>query len=377
MKLLVIAALLLSAKTVSAQADTIFIKGNQQILCSHIKDAGDLYRFRYLNSENREAKSSILKYLVDSVKYFSPVADSSATVKSKRKKKNDAEEIQSAENAKTKPWKFTTSIGSSLGNLLEFNNPSGTDSKNLSFNFSSDLGLNYKKEGKKFEMTNELHYLFGIQKEGLAGGTHIQRVQDDLSTLHDLSSGFGKHNKWNFNLILKTATPLFTVYDGEYFKNFTTLGRIKAFASPYDISVAPGIKFAPDDYLRISFSPYSFQLYGVNDNEVSGKGIFITDLDASGNYKHHLFKRLGAEINFWYDRKFKEWLELQYRLAFSSDYFANFGKNGLMDGLFITKIKLMRDVYLTHRSSIKSNLAVNFLKPFYSQSLMLSYSKSF
>jgi Protein of unknown function (DUF3078) len=293
--------------------------------------------------------------------------------KSKKKQIIAAEE----QTVNGKPWHKSIAFGINVGNVLEFNNPGGSDVKNFSLNTSLDLGLNYKKQGKKFEMTNELHYLFGIQKEGLSGGTHIQKVQDDLVTLHDISIGIGKNNKWNFNLIIKSATALFTIFDGTYFKDYNTLGRIKGFASPYDVTVSPGIKFQPNQYFRVSLSPYSFNLYGIKNSEITGKGIYITDADAAGNYKNFLYKRLGAEVNFWYDRRVKEWLDIQYRLGISSDYFEKIGKNGIMDGLFITKFKIIKDIYLTHRATIKSNLAVNFLRPYYNQTVLLSYAKSF
>jgi hypothetical protein len=359
-----------------AQADTIFVKGNQQILCSKIKEATDQYNFTYLNAENTKAKGSIFKYLVDSIKYYAPVTDSNVVVK-RKSKKNVQDSLQNTGTEKEHPWHYTISVGANLGSVLEFNNPTGTDKKTLSATISLDLGLNYRKEGRKFEMTNELHYLFGIQKEGLSAGTHLQRVQDDLATLHDISVGFGKKNKWNFNMIVKAATSVFEIYDGDYFKDFTTLGRTKGFASPYDIIVAPGIKYQPNQSFRISLSPYSFKLYGVKNQQIVSKGIYITDVDAAGNYKSFLYKRLGAEVNFWFDKRIKQWLDMQYRLSFSSDYFEKFGKNGLMDGLFITRIKIIKDIYLTHRLSLNSNLATNFLKPYFNQSVLLSYAKTF
>jgi hypothetical protein len=377
MRILILSIVVFVGLKSYAQADTIFTKGNQQILCTKIKETADQYNFTYLTAENKKAKSSILKYLVDSIKYNVPVLDTSGTVK-KSKKIKVVKPVENNETVvKEKPWKKTISFGINVGNILEFNNPGGTDKKNISLTTSLDFGLNYKKQGKKFEMTNELHYLFGLQKEGLSGGTNIQRLQDDLATLHDISLGFGKNNKWNFNVIIRTATSVFEIFDGDYFKNFTTLGRIKGFASPYDVTVSPGIKYQPNQNFRMSLSPYSFNMYGVKNNEISTKGIFITDLDAGGNFKKFLFKRQGAEINFWYDKRVKEWLDMQYRLSFSSDYFEKFGKNGLMDGLFITKIRIVKDIYFTHRASIKSNLAVNFLKPYYNQTVLLSYAKSF
>ena len=369
--------LLLCSINTYAQSDTIFVKSNQQILCTNIKETVEQYNFKYLNAENVKAKSSILKYLVDSVKYFMPVVDSNTFVTAKKKIKKTKSAETPNQTPPEKPWKKTISFGINLGNVLEFNNPGSADKKNLSLNVSLDLGLNYRKHGRKFAMTNELHYLFGLQKEGLTAGTHIQRVQDDLATLHDISFGFRKNNKWNFNVIIRSTTSIFEIFDGDYFKNFTTLGRIKGFASPYDITVAPGIKYQPNEHFRVSLSPYSFNLYGVKNQEVSSKGIFITDLDASGNYKSFLYKRLGAEVNFWFDKRVKQWLEMQYRLSFSSDYFEKFGKNGLMDGLFITKVRIIKDIYFTHRLALKNNLSGNLLKPYFNQSILLSYSKAF
>jgi hypothetical protein len=358
----------------TAQIDTIFAKGSQIILATKIKDKGNQYSFRFLNSQNQIEKSYIIKTLVDSIKYDTV----GLYLQKGRRRKKKTEQIEQTLFAETeKPWKKSLSVGITLGNVLEFNNLSSTDVKNISLSTSLDLGLNYRKQGKKFEITNELHYLFGFQKASLTSGAHLQRIQDDLNTLHDLSLGFGKTNKWNFNLIVRTSTSLFTIYDGEYFKNYTTLGKIKAFASPYDITVSPGLKYQPTQSFRISLSPYSFNMYGVKNNEIRGKGIFITDLDAGGNFKNFLFKRLGAEVNFWFDKRVKQWLEMQYRLSFSSDYFEKIGKNGKMDGLFITKVRIFKDIYFTHRASIKSDLAVNFLKPYYNQTILLSYAKYF
>ena len=356
-----------------AQNDTIFVKNNQLIVCNHLKIKGDQYSFSYLTTDNQISKGSIFTWLVDSVRFAKPI------LKSKIKKEEQTQQVapDSMNTPIVKYWHHTVSIGINLGNLLEFNSPTGTDRKNFSLNTTFDLGLNYRKDGSKYAMTNELHYLLGFQKEGLTKNDHIQNYQDNLITLHDLSRGFGTGNKMNFNVILKTTSSLFTVYDGNYLRDYNNLGRTKAFGSPYDIVVSPGLKYQPNQSFRISLSPYTFQLYGIRNSEIADKGLYITEMDGSGKYKRFMFNRLGAEANFWYDKRVKQWLEMQYRLSFSSDYFGNFGKNGLIDGLFITKIKLIKDIYLTHRATIKSNLAVNFLKPYYEQVILISYSKSF
>ncbi len=356
-----------------AQRDIIYKNDSTQIRCKILKSTADKYEYAYADTNSKVFKTKILKTLVDSVKqnfYDSNLVQNKVFGKII---KPITEEITPV----IKNWIFTAGIGFNLGNLLEFNRPGGSDKKSFSGTTSMDLGLNYAKESARFAMTNELHYIFGLQKSGLTAAANIQRVTDELATLHDFSIAIGKTKKWNFNLIAKTATSIFTIYDGDYFKDINVLGKIQGFLSPYDVTISPGFKWQPNKNLRISISPYSFNLYGVKHDEILSKGIFITDTTATGSFKKHLFKRLGAEINFWYDKKIGKWLEMQYRLSLSSNYFEKIAKNGLMDGLFITKFRLIKNLYLTHRAALKGDFSTNPFKPFYSQSILLSYSKIF
>ena len=226
-------------------------------------------------------------------------------------------------------------------------------------------------------MTNELHWTVGIQKSGLSGGTHIQRATDNINTLHDFSFAINKSNKWNFNLILKTNTSIFTIFDGDYFKDYNNNGKTQAFLNPYEVTISPGIKYQPDKYFRLSISPYSINLYGLTNQQIANTGFYTQTFDATNNYNLFVFKQLGAALNIWYDRKIKKWLEMQYRLGVSSDYFSKIVKNGLMNGLFITKVKLIKNVYLTHRAILKADFTMKPFKPYYSQTILLSYTKSF
>ncbi len=309
-------------------------------------------------------------YLFDSVTN-TYIVDSTFNITKKSKKKKAA-------NSKAQgPWTKTISFGLNLGNVLEINNPSGTNDKSFSLNSSIDLGANYKKTGKRIESTNELHYTLGLQKQGLSSAAPIQNVTDNLNTLHDFSVGFGKKNIVNFNLITKFTTSIFTKYDGNYFKNITSLGKVQQFLSPYELTLAPGIKIQPDSYLRLSLSPYSVKIIGIPNNEISAKGLYITDVDAGGNFKQFKFQRLGAAVNIWYDRNIGQWLQMQYRLDVSSNLFETIGKNGLLNGLFNTRFKLFKNIYLDHRATLTGDFSQPVFKPFYSQTILLSFSKSF
>lgn len=356
-----------------AQRDLIYKNDSTQLRCKILKATGDKYEYAFADSGNKVFKTKILKTFVDSVSYNFYDSNLVQHKLFTKKTKPVTEEIVPVE----KNWKFLLSVGLNVESIIEFNNPFGADKTSLSGTCSIDAGVNYSKQGSRFAMTNELHYIFGLQKPGFTSTDHLQRVSDNVNFLQDLSLAIGKTKKWNFNIITKAATSFFTTYTGEYFKDYTGFGKEKAFLSPYDVTISPGIKWQPNKYLRVSISPYSFNLYGVKNQQVSSKGIYITDLDVSGNYKKNLFKRLGAEINFWYDRQIRKWLDVQYRLGISSNYFEKIAKNGLMDGLFITRIKLIKDLYLTHRATINGDFAMSPFKPYYNQSILLSYSGSF
>jgi hypothetical protein len=118
-------------------------------------------------------------------------------------------------------------------------------------------------------------------------------------------------------------------------------------------------------------------IYGVKDDEIANKGIYITDTNADHTYKRVLYKPHGAETNIWYDATVGNWLVITWRLGISYDYTSTTDHKALMDGLFITSIKLYKNIYLTHNGVLKGDLLQTQLKPYYSQTVMLSYSKAF
>jgi hypothetical protein len=355
----------------SAQKDILFKKDSTQIRCKVLTETGTAYTYAFINIKNKVAKTSIFKTFVDSVQYN--YYDSNLVTH----KLFNNEPPLVADEPPAKHYQRTLSIGLNLGNILEFNAPSGNDKKSFSLTAALDLRLDYFKESSRFAMTNELHWTVALQKSGLTSGTHIQRATDDISTLHDFSFAIGKNNKWNFNLIVKTNTSIFTIFDGDYFKDYNSNGKVQAFLNPYEVIISPGIKYQPDKYFRLSLSPYSISLHGLTNQQIANTGFYTQTVDAANNYDLFVFKQPGAELNIWYDRKIKKWLEMKYRLGISSDYFKKIANNGLMNGLFITKIKIIKNVYLTHRAIFKADFTMKPFKPYYSQTILLSYAKSF
>ena len=141
--------------------------------------------------------------------------------------------------------------------------------------------------------------------------------------------------------------------------------------------MSPGIKYQPNEYFRFSLSPYSVSLYGLTSQQIANTGYYTQTFDANNDYDLFVFDQLGAELNIWYDRKYKKWLEMQYRFGLSSDYLSDSDISILMDGLYITKFRVLKNIFITHRAILKGDVLETPLKPHYKQTILLSYAKSF
>jgi len=151
------------------------------------------YQVRKLGENGQMVNSCLLKSLVDSI-YLDTTKPSG-----KKHKKAKEESIISEPNAETtqneqpkeKAWKLTGAFGINLSNVMDFNNPYNADKRSLSLNTSLDLMATYGKATNKLKMSHELHYIFGVQKEGLSScyctkqfkwqflGTSFQSKHDD------------------------------------------------------------------------------------------------------------------------------------------------------------------------------------------------------
>lgn len=372
LKLLFALIPLFATSNILAQKDAIFKKDHTEIRCKILKETSRKYKYIIVTTNNKTAKQCILKKEVDSIRYNKYETNLAQNKALQAIEKNNAET-----DTVISPFQFTVGIGLNMDNILEFNSNNGPDKKSFSATSALDLGLNYYKEGNRFAMTNELHWTLSVRKPELDKDSYFQRVTDELTTLHDFSYAMSKNNSWNFNLITKINTSVFTIYDGNYFKDYNNSGKIQAFLNPYEVTFSPGIKYQPNNFFRLSISPYSFSLYGLTDQKIANTGYYTETYNSNNDYALFVFKKLGADVNIWYDRKFKKWLTMQYRLGFSSDYYTNFLKNGLMDGLFITKFKILKNISLTHRGILKGDFSSKPFKPYYLQTIMLSFTKTF
>ncbi|MFY7965269.1 MAG: hypothetical protein ACOVO1_10260, partial [Chitinophagaceae bacterium] len=299
-KIIVLISIFISIQTIAQQKSTLYVKGGQKVIVSQVKKMPNETSFFYRDSAQKLVKTSVPNWLIDSIvigkidttvvtKVFAETIVNPSNVTNpvlndtiiNAEPQTANQPTNNTTTPEEKNYSFNYAFGITLGNFLEFNNPTGIDKKGFSLTASLDLNYKYFKPNALVNMSHELHYTFGVQRESLSSGSNFQRVQDDLLTLHDFSIRIKSNSKWSINTIAKFASSIFTVYDGEYFKDVTGLGKIKAFNSPYSLSIAPGIKYDFSSALKVSLSPYSFELYGVQNDEIRNKGIFITDVDGA------------------------------------------------------------------------------------------------
>lgn len=280
--------------------------------------------------------------------------------------------VAQQEDSTAKAWQFSVVVGLNLSHTLNVNPRPGAGKDGFSTTDAVDFTANFVKG--PFMASNEAHWQFSLYK---TEGKPIRSAADALNTLHDFSLAITPLRILNFNLIARASTSVFTVYEGNYLKDLSGNKAIQKILSPYDVTLSPGLKFQPTKHFRVSMSPYSFRLYGVYHNYIAKKGIHIEETNPDGSYKNHIMQPEGAELNVWYDRKIKKFMTMQYRLSVKTNYFEGILDNGGAEGLFITKIKLVKNVYLTHRATLKADLAERPFKPWYAQVVTISYAVTF
>lgn len=275
------------------------------------------------------------------------------------------------EDTTTKAWEISLNLGLNLSHTLQVNGKPNAGKQGFSTTNGIDLSLNYTK--KRVISTNEFHWQFSLYKAGIKSIT--QKTADELLSLHDLSVGLSDGNRWNINLIAKTNTGVFSTYKDGYFKDSTSGGLVQSLLNPYELILSPGVKWQPTKHIRISLSPYTFRIYGLINQAIANTGLYTQEQRPNGiDYITQIVEQQGAEINIWYDRKIKKWLQMQYRVGVKSSYAEKILDNGTMDGLFISKIKLIKNIFLTHRATLRGTFEQKPFKPTYIQVITLSYA---
>lgn len=386
MKKIILGIVLTCALQSSAQMkmiDSGYIElfGGSKILVYKLDSTQNSYQFYTKNDSGKWIRNILNTNLVQQISPYT-IANTfdsiSNFVNETSIQKSVDSNTSSSEPSQTKYASFHANIGLAIGNFLEINSLAGTgDKTSFSLNGSLDLMYNYDNPNSIFNTSHEAHWTIGFQKESLGTGSDLQRSQDDVQTLHDIALAFTKKKKWRVNTIAKFSTSIFTIFDNNYFKDLSGNGRIQSIMSPYNLILSPGIQYQPVEPLKISVSPYSTELYGVTSDVVSSKGNYITELDGSGNFKKLITKRQSLEFNIWFDHRIKDWIEFQYRLGIMSNYQLGFLNNGAAEGLFITRLRIIKNVFLSHRLMLQSDIFNNLSNPYLSQNIQLSYTQNF
>lgn len=286
------------------------------------------------------------------------------------------ERIKSPSDTITKPkvWEVNITFGLNGSYTRNANVSPGISPEGLAASIALDLTV-AKREGR-FLSSNEFHFLSSFFKSG-EKGVRITKVSDNLLTLHDWSLRNGLESKWYVNFIAKVNTPLISTYKNGYFSSDDPKQiKIEKFANAYDVNIAPGIKYAFfKKKLNISLSPYAVRLYGVTDQAIADQNIYsIGPIDeTSGKAPKSRVEKKGTEINIWFDHNIKEIITFEYRVDISSRYTGSILNEGLYNGLFTTRFKLVKNLFLTHRGLLTGTLEQSPQKPEWRQTVLLSY----
>ena len=274
-----------------------------------------------------------------------------------------------------KDWAMSFSLGLNASYIKNVNVPGGTSDNG--FSGSSTVDLYIKKSDGKFLSSNEFHYQVSFFRAGEKGAAVIKSF-DNMTSLHDWSVRNATGDKWNLNFIAKISTPLIKSWKGGLLtqSELTPDGALEKPGNPYDISFAPGFKYIIGKRLNISLSPYALRFYGVTDQDIADRAIYDTGGidDKTGRYSNSRKEKKGAELNIWWDWNYKERFIFEYRFSTSSKYTDRIFREGLFNGFFTTKIKLISNLYLTHRGILAGIIEQRPLKPEWRQTILLSYS---
>ena len=279
---------------------------------------------------------------------------------------------------KAPDWTYTISVGLNASYTNNTNVPGGTSQNGFSGTNTIDAYVN--KTAGKFLSTNEFHYQVSFFRAG-AKSASVIKSYDNMLTLHDWSVRNGPESKWNLNFIAKISTPLIKSYKDGFLSssNANVITPFERPGNPYDVSFAPGFKCIVNKKLNISLSPYALRFYGVTDQALANLEIYDTGgIDTqTGFYKKSKTETKGAELNIWFDWNYKEILIFEYRADFSSKYSSSLFKEGLFNGLFTTKFRVIKDLYITHRAILNGIIEQRPLKPELRQTVLLAYSFAF
>ncbi|MGB4839906.1 MAG: hypothetical protein WBP08_12980 [Saprospiraceae bacterium] len=270
-------------------------------------------------------------------------------------------------------WNYTLSVGLNASFTDNRNLPGGTGDNG--FSGTSAIDLYVAKPLGKFLSTNEFHYQVSFFKAG-DHGSKVVKSFDNLFTLHDWSIRNSDESRWNLNFIAKISTPLIRSFEGGKLTSENSGTVYEKPGNPYDISFSPGFKCIINNKLKVSLSPYSFRFYGVTDQQIANAEIYNTGglNETTGTYRKSITEKKGAELNIWFDWNIQERIVMEYRVDFSSKYSASIFKEGLFNGLFTTKVKLISNLYLTHRAILNGIVEQKPLKPELRQTVLLSYT---
>ncbi len=178
-----------------------------------------------------------------------------------------------------------------------------------------NMSLNYQKG--KHNFTNWLDLALGYS---VIGKADPMKTDDKIEYIPGYAYQFSKN--WYFSVMGKFSSQFAKGYD--YGVDSSTF--ISKFMAPGYFDIGPGIKYKPNDWFMLNFSPATAALLVVSDQRLADLGSFGVDpavLDTAGNIVQHADKSkfmLGAKFIATLSKEIVKNITVGTKLELFSDY---------------------------------------------------------
>lgn len=273
-----------------------------------------------------------------------------------------------AQEEKPKEWDLSGAIGLDFSQMIFVNPRFGAGEDKIGI--GGNLSLSAKYEKARFKWVNSLGLLFGVQRLGsFRKEIPFQKTVDELRVNSKMNYSIKDKSPFSYALDLLFLSQITPTYVGNLLSaDSNAQAKIAQFASPLTLMVSPSIAFDKQytfGKIGALFSPASFKLIHVSDNDIASRGIHgnpVTTgsqsdfeaewnmnpdgaIDSTGFYARNFFQ-FGANLKLNYSNKFFKYTEGEkekYRLVLASsvNLFSNYLKQPQhIDVEWITNIDL-------------------------------------
>jgi len=253
---------------------------------------------------------------------------------------NQATQTRTSQDEVKQGWVNELHIGVDFLSNLLINPTVGGGNNNLGFGASFELNNVYNSG--RFSWENSLNLQYGIQKSGSgvlednpSKKVPFQKNIDNIWLNSKMALRTSYFSKFYFTTDLFFSSQLTPTYEDNYLSDVTGTGApIAKFLSPGLLQFAVGMDYRANDYFSIFFSPLSYRVTIVNDENIADDIALDSEGDFLGTIHGNPFEinqddsitlkkydnQLGATMRMVYNNQVSERLALSSNLLLFSNY---------------------------------------------------------